>query len=96
MAIREKRHRLSEDDYKGEVSVSFTLCIKDRVQLFGDETIVANFTNILGNLIDRFSCIIPIYCFMPDHQHILLTGINEKANILGFIKAYLKGPLAVT
>ena len=25
---------------------------------------------------------------MPDHQHILLTGINEKANILGFIKAY--------
>jgi REP element-mobilizing transposase RayT len=96
MLIKEKQHRLSENDYKGEVSVSFTLCVKDRVRLFRDELIVADFTNILANLIDRFSCIIPIYCFMPDHQHILLTGINEKANILGFIKAYLKGPLAVT
>ena len=88
MLIKEKQHRLSENDYKGEVSVSFTLCVKDRVRLFRDESIVADFRNILANLIDRFSCIIPIYCFMPDHQHVLVIGIKEKADTLSFIKAY--------
>ncbi len=34
MDIREKRHRLPKEIYKGEVSVTFTLCLKGNVQTF--------------------------------------------------------------
>jgi putative transposase len=26
-------------------------------------------------------CIIPVYCFMPDHLHVLLQGISPKADL---------------
>jgi REP element-mobilizing transposase RayT len=74
MSIREKPHRLQEGNYQGEISVSFTLCIKDRLQLFKSASVVNVFINILKSQVEKSSCIIPVYCFMPDHQHLILTG----------------------
>jgi REP element-mobilizing transposase RayT len=82
MAIREKKHRLPETVYKGEVSVAFTLCVKDRQNIFLSPLIVDNFINILQSLVYQSHCIIPVYCFMPDHQHLIVTGADEKANSL--------------
>jgi REP element-mobilizing transposase RayT len=88
MPIREKPHRLQEITYKGEISVSFTLCIKDRVQLFNNVTTVNIFEKILKSEAERSLCIIPVYCFMPDHQHLIVSGVNSESDILKFIKAY--------
>ena len=27
-------------------------------------------------------CYVPIYCFMPDHLHVMLAGIDERADLL--------------
>jgi REP element-mobilizing transposase RayT len=88
MNIREKQHRLRERNYQGEVSVSFTLCIKDRVQLFKSPSAVNVFINILKSQVKESSCIIPVYCFMPDHQHLIVTGTDSTSGVLDFIKAY--------
>jgi putative transposase len=88
MTIREKRHRLEKDDYRGEISVSFTLCIKDRFQLFQNASIVNIFENILRFEAERAFCIIPVYCYMPDHQHLIVSGRNSGSDTFKFIKAY--------
>jgi putative transposase len=88
MTIREKSHRLPEGVYLGEVSVSFTLCVKDRFPLFQDTSLVSEFTEVLKSLVKTSSCIIPVYCFMPDHQHLIVSGTNPDSNILHFIRTY--------
>jgi len=91
MCIREKQHRLQESNYRGEISVSFTLCIKDRFPLFKNASIVNIFENILRSEAARFLCIIPVYCYMPDHQHLIVSGINSKADTLNLIRRYQQG-----
>ncbi len=79
---------MPETAYKGEVSVAFTLCVRDRRNIFLNSSIIAVFTDILKSLVDRSPCIIPVYCFMPDHQHLIVTGTDEQAETLNFIKMY--------
>jgi len=43
---------------------------------------------MLKSLVDGLPCIIPVYCFMPDHQHLIVTGTDEQADTLAFIKKY--------
>jgi putative transposase len=88
MLIKEKKHRLPETAYKGEVSVAFTLCVQDRQNIFLTSSIVDNFTRILRSLMVRVPCIIPVYCFMPDHQHLIISGTSNQADVLNFIKIY--------
>jgi len=65
MRAKEKKHRLSGDCYTGQISVSFTLCVKDRIPLFERADIVNIFIEILKELAEKYHCIIPAYCFMP-------------------------------
>jgi len=88
MTIREKPHRLQKNVYQGEVSVSFTLCVNGRVQLFNNASIVHIFENILKSEVEISSCIVPVYCYMPDHQHLIVSGINSEADTLSLIKRY--------
>ena len=88
MLIREKQHRLQEITYKGEISVSFTLCIEDRFPLFKKASIVNNFKNILRSEVKRSFCIVPVYCYMPDHQHLIVSGTNSEADTLSLIRKY--------
>jgi REP element-mobilizing transposase RayT len=60
MSIREKQPRLQEKNYQGEISVYFTLCIKDRLQLFKSASAVNVFINVLKSQAEKSSCIIPV------------------------------------
>ena len=88
MPIKERKHRLDPACYQGRIFVSFTLCVKNRSPLFIESAIVNIFMNLLNNSAIKFSCIIPAYCFMPDHLHIIVGGAQEEANLLKFINHY--------
>jgi putative transposase len=88
MNIREKPHRMQKNVYQGGISVSFTLCIKDRVPLFNKASLVHIFESFLKSEVERSLCIIPAYCYMPDHQHLIVSGTDPEADTLKFIKAY--------
>ena len=88
MNIREKKHRLEKEYYEGEVSATFTLCLKGNGQWFNNPNVVDLFTGILTAVGNKFHCIVPAYCFMPDHQHVILKGSNAHANILKAINQY--------
>ncbi|MFO0968806.1 MAG: transposase [Gemmataceae bacterium] len=78
--IRERTHRLPLAYYRGPVVVSFTACIKDRAHAFEDVDVIAQFRHDLADALQKNVCCAPIYCFMPDHLHILVSGLSENAD----------------
>jgi REP element-mobilizing transposase RayT len=91
MLIKEKRHRLPREFYRGEISVAFTLCVRNDVASgfsLSDIKIVNKFTEILDSIIEKAGCIVPVYCFMPDHQHIMVTGTRADSDIWKVIVSY--------
>jgi putative transposase len=88
MVVKEKKHRLPGDCYKGRISVSFTLCIKNRLPLFANADIVSTFVEILEEVAAKYSCVIPAYCFMPDHVHLIVSGNEDDADNLKFLTAF--------
>jgi REP element-mobilizing transposase RayT len=87
-SIREKQHRLPREFYIGEISIALTMCVKDKVCLFSDIEVINIFTDILENVVEKNKCIIPVYCFMPDHQHMIITGTHENADLIKIITEY--------
>jgi REP element-mobilizing transposase RayT len=79
--IREKRHRLDSDIYKGELLVTFTLCIKNKIKFFIDEKRFLVFEQLLLNELKSFKCSAFVYLFMPDHVHLTLTGNESNSDI---------------
>jgi REP element-mobilizing transposase RayT len=79
--IKEKRHRLPKEFYKGETSIAFTLCLKGDIQPFISSETVGIFTDILSIVVRKTVCIVPVYCFMPDHQHLIITGTRSHSDI---------------
>jgi len=79
--IREKKHRLYDEVYIGEQPISFTLCIKNRVNFFTDYKIFKIFENFLLNEMKSYDCSAYAYVFMPNHVHLLLAGNNSNSNV---------------
>ena len=88
MDIREKKHRLPGEFYKGHISVAFTLCLKKDAQLFTKHEIVKVFTDALTSIAIGIGCIVPVYCFMPNHQHLIVTGIRSDSDIWKMVVGY--------
>jgi putative transposase len=81
MAIREKKHRLSLDNYIGFNIVSFTFCIFGRKYFFIDDLPFNIFEGILLNELKQYNCQAHVYLFMPDHGHFIFQGKQEDADI---------------
>ncbi|MBI3407477.1 MAG: transposase [Planctomycetes bacterium] len=77
MFVQEKKHRLPRECYRGIVTVSFTACIEDRRTPFLKASIVEEFLAILARCLHKTHCVAFIYCFMPDHLHLIVHGLNE-------------------
>ncbi len=72
--IREKRHRLSPESYIGKVTVAYTTCIRNRYPFFRNDAMVGRFRSELIRFADKYGCWLPVYCFMPDHLHVMISG----------------------
>jgi len=79
--IREIKHRLDSEIYRGLIIVSFTLCVKNRKELFNENGIYNIFESILLNELKKHKCDAYVYLFMPDHAHLLLSGKDEDSDI---------------
>ena len=88
MKVKERRHRLPREFYKGEISVAFTLCLNKNIQGFIKPEIVSIFTAILSSAASKTDCIVPVYCFMPDHQHLIVSGMHNNSDIWKTVVIY--------
>ena len=82
--------RLEIPVYTGFVRVSFAICTCYRKNIFIKRN--ESFTNkciyALSKSCEKHGAKNYVYCFMPDHVHILLQGEKEKANLLNVIHMF--------
>ena len=78
--IRERRHRLAPAAYLGAVTVSFTACIEGRKAALADPQVAGALQERLRVTADKHTCDVLVYCFMPDHVHVLLAGRTPKSD----------------
>jgi putative transposase len=72
--MEEKKHRLPRYCYRGEVAVAFTACVAGGRGLFLDEAAVQASVAALEQAAEHNECTVPVYCFMPEHVHLILQG----------------------
>lgn len=88
MSIKEKSHRLQKEFYRGQISAAFTLCLKKDIHFFLRSESVEAFVGILNQVITKTDCIVPVYCFMPDHQHLIITGTRSDSDLWKTVVSY--------
>lgn len=71
--IRERKHRLSRECYRGEVAVAFTLRIESGQSDFYKSDVIQSCVDIVEAICNE-NRVQAVYCFMPDHLHIVLRG----------------------
>jgi putative transposase len=76
---REKLHRLPEAAYRGRKSVAYTACTEDRRRGLDDSVLVEAMVPILQSACHATDCMIPVFCFMPDHLHVVVCGMSDAA-----------------
>jgi REP element-mobilizing transposase RayT len=89
--VIENKHRLPPEFYKGIISVSFTLSLRGDVgkkYALAESEIVKTFTDILRAVSTKEGGIIPIYCFMPDHQHLIISGRRNDSKVWKSVVSY--------
>lgn len=79
--LREKKHRLDPEVYKGELIVSFTACVKHKNKIFINDNLFNEFEDILITELKYNNCSSYVYLFMPDHLHLIICGEDAHANV---------------
>ena len=78
--VRRKPHRLPAHYYIGQKAIAYTVCLADRRPQLNSEQIVMPLLEILEDKMAVTDCQVGIYCFMPDHLHIIACGQTDNAN----------------
>jgi putative transposase len=83
-AFQVKRNlpRLDPDAYRGLQHVSFTATTFQRQRLFLHRNIIDVCVEALRTECDAFHSECLVYCFMPDHVHMVLHGCNQHSDVL--------------
>ncbi len=80
-SIREKRHRLPPEAYKGCTVVAFTINVKERQKLFVKDNVFHVFEEMLLAELEHYHCSAYVYLFMPDHLHAIIAGEQATSDV---------------
>ena len=75
-----RKHRLPDEAYQGQVTVAFTACLANSQPLLANDPIVQTLIPMLQKSTSAFDCTVPIYCFMPDHLHLVIRGSSAESD----------------
>jgi REP element-mobilizing transposase RayT len=78
--FRRRKHRLPLERYAGKRTVAYTILVEDRKPLFQKQDVIDRLLDLLALKMGTYKCDVPIYCFMPDHLHVLARGLDDDAN----------------
>ena len=83
-----KNVRLNPRNYIGKSAYFITLCCFERRKIFTKPTDCAWLENQLRELSSARAFAIHAFCFMPDHLHLLIQGLEPRSDLLVFIKTF--------
>ena len=82
-----KKHRLDKNVYKEPLAATVTILTSKRHHAFVDQKTVHMCKNILKDLSDKHNWLVHIYCFMPDHFH-MLVETKQDNDLLAFVRSF--------
>lgn len=68
--------RLAPELYLGDRACAFTACMWDRTAFFTCAERVDPQIEYLRRSALEFECGVMVYCFMPDHLHVMFRGLS--------------------
>ena len=80
--------RLPATEYIGKKTHFLTLCCASRAVHLSNPRLCKWLLSLLAEESSTAGFLIPAYCFMPDHLHLLVEGISSVSNLLAFIKVF--------
>ena len=83
-----KRPRLKGFGYRGFYRYFITICTHERAPIFYDGLMVERMVAALKKKAVDFRFRVWVYCFMPDHLHLLLEGDSPDSDLKRFIASY--------
>ena len=83
-----KRPRLKNFDYIGVYAYFLTILTKDHDAYFKEAEVVSHLNNLLLETAKSEGFDVLVYCFMPDHLHLLVMGMDDKSNLKRFISLF--------
>ena len=80
--------RLRSFDYLGRYRYSVTICVERRDRVFISETAVGPVRTQLARTSANADVAVIAYCFMPDHLHLVLEGVSDRADFREFMRVF--------
>jgi putative transposase len=87
MKVKRKHNRLQHFSYDGNYAYFITICCYENVNYFANKSTVFTILDSLNSISYEMDYSVIVYCFMPDHLHILTSG-EEEANLVKFVKKF--------
>ena len=88
MEFRRKNIRLPRACYIGQQWYFLTACTEARIRRLQYADLVDEHLTILRQKARGKSFAIQAYCFMPDHLHLLVSGLQASSDCLAFINGF--------
>jgi len=88
MVLLRKKHRLNKDNYIGTNVYSVTIASDLRKYVFTSKKVIDEHVRVLNQACEKYKFDVIVYCFMPDHLHLLLQGRHSNSHLVNFIKNY--------
>lgn len=83
-----KKIRLDKEIYAQEGRpCHVTICASEGLSPFSNDKFTVHAMGLLESLCSKYKIFIYVYCFMPDHVHIILSVRGEKS-IVGIVQAF--------
>jgi putative transposase len=86
--MRRKPIRLPAGYYLGKQIYFVTICTAERTTVFRSSECAKTASEILEEACAEESFGLYAFCFMPDHVHLELVGINGSAHLSSFIRTF--------
>ena len=83
-----KNPRLKDFDYSLPYAYFITICTKDKINFFKNNTIAREIIDCLISEKKRLNLSIYAYCLMPNHLHLLLSPSTSKKSVSDFIGGF--------
>jgi REP element-mobilizing transposase RayT len=80
--------RLPSEHYRGQAYVHWSMTMQDRKTGWLIPILYYKFREILTHTAFRYGLCCPIYCYMPDHIHLLLVGILDSCDQRNGVKFF--------
>ncbi|MEM9159628.1 MAG: transposase [Verrucomicrobiota bacterium] len=72
--------RLPRGAYQGLAMVHWIYSMNHRETGWLDEVFHLRFRELSCHVLGRYGCVVPAYCLMPDHMHLLCMGISDTSD----------------